>query len=161
MTPRGIVIVLAIGITLIGCVSEQEQRRQAEATYQANCRAEIEHLNRTVGDPWDRRIAQDDVIVHCFPEKARLAAALTAYSRAAQAAVREGTILDEDAWAGFQKYLRSLDREYQPAELQLEAIRIQTAAQDLTELGTRKGLSRRTIPPGAAYQSTSVPRISQ
>ena len=153
-------MIFAIGITLIACVSEQEQRRQAEATYQANCLAEIEHLNRTVADRWDRRIAQDDVIVGCFPEKARLAAALTAYARAAQTAVRAGTILDEDAWADFAKYTRSLDRQYQPAELQLEAIRIQTATQDLTELGARKGLSGRTTTPGTPYQSTSVPRFS-
>ena len=153
-------MIFAIGITLIACVSEQEQRRQAEATYQANCLAEIEHLNRTVADRWDRRIAQDDVIVGCFPEKARLAAALTAYARAAQTAVRSGTILDEDAWADFSKYTRSLYRQYRPAELQLEAIRIQTAAQDLTELGARKGLSGRTKTPGAPYQSTCVPRLS-
>jgi hypothetical protein len=141
-------------------VSEQEQRRQAEATYQANCEAEIEHLNRTVADRWDRRIAQNDVIVRCTPEKAVLANALTTYARAAQQAVRGGKVLDEDAWADFQNYTRRLDLHYEPAKLQVEAIRIQTAAQDLTGLESRGALSRIRTAPAAAYQSTSAPRLS-
>jgi hypothetical protein len=151
-------LILAVVMSLAGCLSEQEHRRQAEAAYQANCHEELERLSRTVADRWDRRIAQNDVIVRCTPERAVLANALTAYARAAQQAVRGGKVLDEDAWADFQNYTRALDRHYEPAELQVEAIRIQAVAQELTGLESRGGLSRRSTTPAAAYQSTSAPR---
>jgi hypothetical protein len=154
------VLIVAVVMTLAGCLSEQEHRRQAEAAYQSNCHEELEHLARTVADRWDRRIAQNDVIVRCMPEKAVLANALTAYARAAQQAVRGAKVLDEDAWAAFQNYTRALGRHYELAELQVEAMRIQAAAQELTGLDSRGGLSRRSTTPAAAHQSTSAPRFS-
>lgn len=146
-------------MALVGCVSEQEQLRQAEATYQANCQSEIEQLHRTMANRWDRRIAQNDVIVRCLPKKTALASALTVYARAAQQAVRAGKILDEDAWTEFMAYSRALDRTYQQEESRLATMRIHAAAQDLTELGAGGALSRRKTPT-AAYQSTSAPRFS-
>ncbi len=147
---------------LSGCTTEydlQQERQAAQAAYVARCNAEIGALKEKITDRWERRIAQNEVIARCSPDRASIATVANAFLRMARKKVDAGVWTDEEAWLKYAFLTHDLQSRQDAEQQRQDDARLQAASQALMGLNLNGGLFKPApmMPPPTSSPVPSVP----